>query len=75
MLEQDIEITTALITYVASVPQDSTIKIYDYETGEFERTLKGHSGHVQSIDFDQKGAFLVSSSADFIHQTLGLSNI
>jgi len=40
------------------------LKIYDYETGEFERTLKGHSGHVQSIDFDQKGAFLVSSSAD-----------
>lgn len=49
---------------VVSASLDATIKVWDYETGEFERTLKGHTNTVQSIDFDHTGNLLVSSSAD-----------
>jgi len=34
------------------------IKIWDYETGEFERTLKGHTLSVQDIAFDHTGKLL-----------------
>jgi platelet-activating factor acetylhydrolase IB subunit alpha len=55
---------------------DATIKVWDYESGEFERTLKGHTNAVQSLDFDHTGNllgirvlfdaehFAVSASAD-----------
>ena len=45
-------------TLLASSGNDATIKIWDWETGEFERTLKGHTRAVQSIDFDSKGNLL-----------------
>ena len=38
--------------------------MWDYETGEFERTLKGHTDSVQDLDFDHTGKLLVSCSAD-----------
>lgn len=34
------------------------IKIWDWETGELERTLKGHTRPVSDIDFDSKGNLL-----------------
>lgn len=43
---------------LASSSEDTTIKIWDCETGEFERTLKGHTKSVQDIAFDPKGNFL-----------------
>lgn len=43
---------------LASSSEDTTIKIWDYETGEFERTLKGHTKAVQDVAFDPKGNFL-----------------
>lgn len=43
---------------IASSSEDTTIKIWDYETGEFERTLKGHTKSVQDVTFDPKGNFL-----------------
>ncbi|CEI94844.1 Putative Nuclear distribution protein PAC1 [Rhizopus microsporus] len=49
---------------LASSSEDTTIKIWDFETGEFERTLKGHTKSVQKIAFDPKGNYLVSCSAD-----------
>ncbi|GMR42269.1 hypothetical protein PMAYCL1PPCAC_12464 [Pristionchus mayeri] len=48
----------------ASSSEDSTIKVWDYESGEFERTLKGHTDAVQDIAFDKAGKILVSCSAD-----------
>ncbi|KAF9949648.1 protein with putative role during mitosis, partial [Modicella reniformis] len=53
-----------VFTLIASASEDSTIRISDYETGEYERTLKGHTKAVQDIAFDTKGNLLVSCSHD-----------
>ena len=37
------------------------MKLWDYETGEFERTLKGHTNAVQDAAFDPKGHWLGTS--------------
>ncbi|CAF2561972.1 unnamed protein product [Rotaria sp. Silwood2] len=49
---------------IASSSEDATIKIWDYESGEHERTLKGHTAPVQDIAFDHTGRWLISCSAD-----------
>lgn len=40
------------------------LQVWDYEAGDFERTLKGHTDSVQDICFDQTGKLLASCSAD-----------
>ena len=47
-----------VFSVIASASEDTSIKIWDYETGDFERTLKGHTKPVQDIAFDPKGNFL-----------------
>ncbi|TFY77049.1 hypothetical protein EWM64_g6963 [Hericium alpestre] len=49
---------------LASASEDATVKIWDWETGEFERTLKGHTKSVQDVDFDHKGNLLVTCASD-----------
>ena len=34
------------------------LQIWDYETGDYERTLKGHTDSVQDIAFDHTGKWL-----------------
>lgn len=43
---------------LASASEDATVKIWDWETGEFERTLKGHQKGVNDVEFDHKGHLL-----------------
>ena len=31
------------------------MKIWDWESGDFERTVKGHTKAVMDVDFDPKG--------------------
>ncbi|KTW28351.1 uncharacterized protein T551_02770 [Pneumocystis jirovecii RU7] len=55
-----------VFTILASAAEDSTIKIWDWETGDFERTLKGHTKAVLDIDFNafSDSNYLVSCSSD-----------
>ena len=38
--------------------EDATVKVWDYETGDFEKTLKGHTDAVQDMAFDHTGKYL-----------------
>ncbi|KAH9814857.1 WD40-repeat-containing domain protein [Melampsora americana] len=59
---------------VVSASEDSTIKVWDYETGDFEVTLKGHTKVVCDVDYDTKGTFLVSCSSDLTLKLWDCSN-
>jgi WD40 repeat protein/energy-coupling factor transporter ATP-binding protein EcfA2 len=56
---------------LVSVSRDNTIKLWNVETGEEIRTLKGHDG-VQSVNFSPDGKTLVSGSWD---NTIKLWNV
>jgi len=49
---------------VASGSEDACIKLYDFETGEYEETLKGHTNSVQDVCFNMEGSLLASCSSD-----------
>ncbi len=53
-----------VFSQVASASEDTTVKLWDWETGDFERTLKGHTKAVQDVAFDSKGNFIASCSSD-----------
>lgn len=53
-----------LYTILVTASEDATIKLYDYESGEFERTLKGHTNAVQDLAFSPDGTQLASCAAD-----------
>jgi len=49
---------------IVSGSEDASIKLWDFETGDFERTLKGHTNIVQDLSFNADGSLLASCSAD-----------
>ena len=49
---------------VVSASEDTSIKVWDFESGSFERTLKGHTDAVQDVCFNVDGSQLASCSAD-----------
>jgi len=50
---------------LASASEDGSIRLWDYESGVFEKALKGHTGTVNSIAFEPNtGGLMASSSAD-----------
>jgi len=49
---------------VASSSEDGSIKLWDYETGECEQSLREHTGMVNYINFHPTGNFLASCSKD-----------
>ncbi|XP_066137499.1 lissencephaly-1 homolog [Euwallacea fornicatus] len=53
-----------VFSLMVSASEDATMKVWDFETGEYERTLKGHTDPVQDIAFDASGKLLVSCSSD-----------
>lgn len=55
-----------IFSSLASGSEDTTLKIWDWELGELERTLKGHTKPVLSCDFGgpRGGTLLASCSSD-----------
>ena len=43
---------------VVSCGEDATVRLWDSETGEFERSLKGHTNVVQDVAFHPNGSLL-----------------
>ncbi|CEF66985.1 Platelet-activating factor acetylhydrolase IB subunit alpha [Strongyloides ratti] len=53
-----------IYSVIASCSEDASIRIWDFETGDYERSLKGHTNVINDICFDAKGKMLVSCSSD-----------
>ncbi|CAG9767059.1 unnamed protein product [Ceutorhynchus assimilis] len=53
-----------VFSLMVSASEDASMKVWDFETGEYERTLKGHTDPIQDISFDSTGKLLVSCSSD-----------
>jgi WD40 repeat protein len=49
---------------LASASPDKVIQLWDAETGELHRTLKGHSGEIYSVAWSPDGRTLASGSSD-----------
>jgi len=49
---------------IVSGGDDDTVKIWDLETGELQKTLWGHDGPVQSVDISPDGQTIASGSWD-----------
>jgi platelet-activating factor acetylhydrolase IB subunit alpha len=51
-------------TLLASSSEDASIKIWEYETGECEQTLREHTGMVNYLNFHPSGEQMASCSKD-----------
>ena len=51
-----------VFSVLVSASYDASIKVWDWETGELERTLKGHTKAVKDVDFDSKGNIIGAST-------------
>ena len=47
-----------MYSLLVSASEDATIKVWDFETGDYEKTMKGHTDSVQDIAFDHTGKIL-----------------
>ncbi|KAL1947046.1 hypothetical protein VTO73DRAFT_14007 [Trametes versicolor] len=59
---------------LVSASDDSTMKVWDWETGDLERTIQGHTRRVSDCDYDSKGKYLVSCSHDLFIKLWDVEN-
>jgi platelet-activating factor acetylhydrolase IB subunit alpha len=50
-----------VFSVLATASEDASVKVWDWEGGELERTVKGHTKAVQDVDFDPKGNLMGAS--------------
>lgn len=53
-----------VFSVIVSGSEDAALKVWDFEIGEYERTLKGHTNSVQSAAFNTTGTLLASTASD-----------
>ncbi|OSC96850.1 nuclear distribution protein PAC1 [Trametes coccinea BRFM310] len=63
-----------LYSVLVSASDDSTMKVWDWDTGELERTIQGHTRRVSDCEYDSKGKFLVSGSHDLFIKLWDVDN-
>ena len=51
---------------VATASEDASIRLWDFEQGELERTLKSHAGMVTFLAFNSGGNVLASCATDLV---------
>ena len=68
-------------TQLATASEDGSIKIWQFETGDFQRTLKGHTSKVpiiidpvNCVAYDRQGRYLASTSSDLTVKLWDLNN-
>ncbi len=57
---------------IATGSEDTTIRLWDINTGQLTRTLKGHNHRIHSVIFTSNGQILISGSED---NTIRLWNV
>ncbi|CAL1709154.1 unnamed protein product [Somion occarium] len=63
-----------LYSVIVSASDDSTMKVWDWETGSLEQTIHGHTKRVSDCEFDSKGTQLVSASYDLFIKLWAVDN-
>ena len=63
-----------LYSVLASASVDATVKIWDWDTGECERTLKSHTKAVSDCQYDSTGKVLGEWFVDMISQMFNDTN-
>jgi platelet-activating factor acetylhydrolase IB subunit alpha len=58
---------------LVSASEDTMLRVWDWESGELEKTLKGHTRHVTDCQFDSKGKFL--GACPFVGLLCGILNL
>ncbi|WP_086756473.1 NB-ARC domain-containing protein [Nostoc sp. 106C] len=51
--------------YVISGSRDTTLKVWNWQTGEELRTLVGHTSYVNAVAFTPNGKYVISGSDDY----------
>lgn len=63
-----------VVDCLASGSEDASIKLWDWESGENDRTLKGHTSKINWIAFNNQGTFLASWSKDLSIKLWNIEN-